>query len=160
MSAAMETNPTRNPDYELWGLLNQASHAMESARGDELRPFGLSMMHAGVLYIVKVSKDPVTPAHISRVLFREPHTVSALLNRMEKQGLLRKTKDLEKKNAIRVTLTERGEEAYRQSREMKSLRRVLSNLSPKERDSLRAPLETLRDKAIEEHRRGPRWSFL
>ncbi len=120
----METNPTRDRDYQLWGLLNQASHAMERAREDELRPFGLSMMHAGVLYIVKVSKDPVTPAHISRVLFREPHTaVAALLNRMEKQGLLRKTKDLERKNLIRVTLTERGEEAYRQSREMKSLRR-------------------------------------
>ena len=156
----METNPTRDPDYELWGLLNQASHAMERARGDELRPFGLSMMHAGVLYIVKVSKDPVTPAHISRVLFREPHTVAALLNRMEKQGLLRRTKDLKRKNAIRVTLTERGEEAYRQSSERKPIRRVMSHLSPKECDSLKAPLETIRDKAIEEHRRGPRWSFL
>ncbi len=156
----MEANPNRDRDYELWGLLNQASHAMERAREDELRPLGLSMMHAAVLYVVKVSKNPVTPAHLSRVLFREPHSVSALLNRMEKQGLLRKTKDLERKNAIRVTLTERGEEACRQSREMKSLRRVLSTISPKERESLRAPLETLRDKAIEEHRRGPRWSFL
>ena len=156
----METNPTRDLDYELWGLLNQASHAMERAREDELRPLGLSMMHAAVLYIVKVAKDPVTPAQISRWLFREPHSVSALLQRMEKQGLLKRAKDLERKNVIRVTLTERGEEAYRQSREMKPIRRVMSHLSPKERDSLKIPLETIRDKALEEHQRGPRWSFL
>ena len=156
----METNAARDQDYELWGILNQAAHAMERAREDELRPMGISMMHAAVLGIVKATKGPVTPAHISRWLFREPHTVSGLLQRMEKQGLLKRAKDLERKNVIRVTLTEKGEEVYRRSREMKPLRRIMSHLSPKERDSLRASLKTLRDKALEEHRRGPRWSFL
>ncbi len=155
----METNPTRDRDYELWGLLNQASHAMERAREDELRPIGLSMMHAAVLYIVKAGKGPVTPAQISRWLFREPHTVSGLLQRMEKQGLLKRAKDLERKNVIRVTLTEQGEEAYRRATEMKPIHRVMSHLSPEERDSLRAHLETLRDKALEQHQRSPRWSF-
>jgi DNA-binding MarR family transcriptional regulator len=121
---------------------------------------GLSMMHAAVLYIVKASKEPVTPAQISRWLFREPHSVSGLLQRMEKQGLLKRAKDLERKNVIRVTLTEQGEEACRRSREMKPIHRIMSHLSPEESDSLRASLTTLRDKALEEHRRGPRWSFI
>ncbi len=155
----MEANPTRDRDYELWGLLNQASHAMERAREDELRPLGLSMMHAAVLYIVKVAKDPVTPTQISRWLFREPHSVSGLLSRMERQGLVKTAKDLERKNAIRVTLTEQGEEACRRSREMEPIHRIMSHLSPEERDSLRAHLETLRDKALEQHQRSPRWSF-
>jgi DNA-binding MarR family transcriptional regulator len=156
----METNAARDRDYELWGLLNQASHAMERAREDELRPLGLSMMHAAVLYIVKVATDPVTPAQISRWLFREPHSVSGLLQRMEKQGLVKRAKDLERKNVIRVTLTEQGEEAYRRSTEMKPIHRIMSHLSPEENDSLRASLKTLRDKALQEHRRGPRWSFI
>ncbi len=156
----METNVARNQDYELWGLVHQAAHAMERAREDELRPIGISMMHAAVLYIVKAGKEPVTPAQISRWLFREPHSVSGLLQRMEKQGLVKRAKDLERKNVIRVTLTEKGEEVYQRSREMKPIRRILSHLSPEERDSLSASLQTLRDKALEEHRRGPRWAFL
>ncbi len=156
----METNPARDQDYELWGLLDQAAHAMERAREDELRPIGLSMMHAAVLYIVKAGKGPVTPAQISRWLFREPHSVSGLLQRMEKQGLVKRAKDLERKNVVRVTLTEQGEEAYRRATEMKPILRVMSLLSPEERDSLRAYLKTVRDKALEEHRPRSRWSFV
>lgn len=39
--------------------------------------------------------------------------MSGLLDRMEKQGLVRKVNDLERKNPIRVAVTEKGEEAYR-----------------------------------------------
>jgi len=54
-------------------------------------------MQAAVLFVVRNMKTAATPAEISRRLFREPHTVSELIKRMEKQGLVRKKKDLEKK---------------------------------------------------------------
>jgi DNA-binding MarR family transcriptional regulator len=146
----MKTSVTTDRDYELWVLLHQASDAVGRARDDELRPAGISMIQAGVLFIVKTAKAPVTPAEISRWLFREPHTVSGLLNRMQKQGLITKTKDLERKNLIRVTLTEKGEKAYKKSRQMKVVPKILSRLSQNERDNLRAYLEKLRSKAFKE----------
>ncbi|MCK4965286.1 MAG: hypothetical protein KAS54_09385 [Dehalococcoidia bacterium] len=72
---------------------------------------------------------------------------------MEKQGLLRKTKDLERKNIVRITLTDKGEEALRQAMETETIVKVISFLSDKEQDCLRAHLETLRHGALEEYTR-------
>ena len=132
----METNVSTDRDCELWMLLQQACDSTRRARGNELREFGISMMQAAVLFIVKSIEGPATPAEISRWLFREPHTVSGLLERMEKQGLVRRVKDLERKNMIRVEITEKGEEAYQGSRELKVIRTILSSISPEERDIL------------------------
>ena len=121
----MEIHTATNQVYEIWGLLDQACDAIGRARDNELRQIGISRMQAWVLFIVKAINGkaingPATPAQISRWLFREPNTVSALLDRMEKQGLVKKIKDLEKKNLIRVVITEKGEEAYQQSKEAKA----------------------------------------
>ena len=159
MAQTTETNVVRDPDRELWGVLHQAAHAIERARDDELREINISMMQAAVLYILKTVKEPITPAMLSRWLFREPHTVSAILDRMEKQGLLKRVKDMPRKNVVRVVLTEKGEEVYQRSKDWKVVPNILSCLSAEERDALRACLERLRDKAIEEHRGTPRWSF-
>ena len=146
----METNVATDRDYELWVLLEQACDAMIRARENEVRKFGISMMQAAVLFIVKTIEGPATPAEISRWLFREPHTVSGILERMEKQGLVRRVKDLERKNMIRVVITEKGEEAYQRSRDLKVIRTILSSLYAEQRDRLRPYVETLRNEALRE----------
>lgn len=146
----METNVATDRDYQLWVLLEQACDATRKARDNELKEFGISRMQAAILFIVKAVKGPATPAEISRWLFREPHTVSGILERMEKQGLVRQVKDLERKNMIRVVITEKGDEAYQRSRELRVIRTILSSLSPEQMDTLRPYLETLRNKALGE----------
>jgi len=145
----MKTNIPADPEYELWVLLHQACDAMGRARDDELREIGISKIQAAVLFIIKAIDGPATPAEISRWVFREPHTVFGLLKRMEKQGLVRRVKDLERRNMIRVTITEKGEEACRRSRDMKVIRTILSSLSPEQRDNLKPYLEILRKRALE-----------
>ena len=108
-------------DYDLWMLFNQASYAAIRSRERELGKHGVARMHAAVLYILKAATVPVTPAEISRWLFREPHTMSTLVDRMAKKGLVRKTKNPEKKNLVIVEITEKGEEAFRRVMEMHSI---------------------------------------
>lgn len=146
----MEADLPTTQDYELWVLLHQTVDAMVKARDKELEPLGLTRMQNAVLYIVKTIDGPATPAEISRWLFREAQTVSGLLDRMESQGLVRRVKDLERKNQVRVALTEKGEEVFRRTRDLNVIRRILASLSQKDLDDLRAPLETLRNKALEE----------
>jgi len=149
----MKSNVALAGDCELWMLLHQTCDAIIKARENALRKqIGISRMQAAALFIVKSVNGPVTPAEISRWLFREPHTVSGLLNRMEKDGLVKKVKDLERKNLIRVAITEKGEEAYQQSGEVTVVPKILSCLSRKKKDNLRAYLETLRKRALEELR--------
>jgi MarR family transcriptional regulator for hemolysin len=141
---------------ELWALLSQASNALGRVADSELSQVGISMMQAAVLVFVKKSKEPVIPAHISRWLFREPHTISQLLMRMEKQGLIKRTKDLDRKNQVRITLTEMGEKAYKHQTEMKAVGKILSTLTPEECNKLGATLKKLRDEAIKELDTRPR----
>jgi len=137
--------------YELWTAFNQAYEALVRARENELRTIGLhSKVQAHVLFVLKAAGVPATPAEISRQLGREPHTVSGLLKRMEKQGLVEKARDPKRKNMRRVAITEIGEEAYQGAKELKNIRKILSHLSPGERSALIAYLHTVRDRALEE----------
>jgi DNA-binding MarR family transcriptional regulator len=132
---------------------------MGRAREHELKQAGITTTQSAILHLLKVLNGPVTPPMLSVWLFREPHTITMILGRMEKQGLIRKTKDLPIKNVVRVTLTEKGEEAYTQSSKTRAIRNILSCLSPEERDTLREYMERLRGKAIEEYQEGPQWRF-
>ena len=146
----MERNVLRDRDYEIWVLLNQVRDVMFSAREKESQQFGISAMQAGVLFVVRSIGDKATPAEISRWLFRKPHSVSCILSRMEKEGLIRKSKDLERKNLVRIALTDRGEEAYRKSLARESIHRIFSKLTQEECQNLASLLKALRNSALRE----------
>jgi len=146
----VKTNSVTDQDFELWVLFHQASDAAVKASDIELGKFGLSWIQAGVLVMLKSSPEPPSPTEISRWLLREPHTLSALLNRMEKHGLIRRTRDSLRKNVIRVLLTEKGEDAYGRIMQMDSVHEILSCLSLKEKGSLMAYSKKLRTKALEQ----------
>ena len=134
----------------LWLLLRRASYASLKARAKELRQYGITSANGGVLFVVQKLGQEATPAEISRQIFREPHSVSGLLKRMDKDGLIRRVKDLSKKNMIRVELTEKGHEAYRQISKRETVHRIISALSEEERQQLKVCLTKIREKALEE----------
>jgi DNA-binding MarR family transcriptional regulator len=147
--AKVETDADQ--DFELWSLLHQARDTIARARENELRQADISMIKAAVLFFVKSLDGPVTPAEISRVLFREPHTISGLLDRMEAQGLVRRVRDLQRRNLVRIEVTEKGEEFYRRSREKRRIiGKIMSCLTQEERDQLRRSLMKLRNRALKE----------
>ena len=80
--------------------------------------------------------------------------MSDLLNRMEKQGLVRRKRDAKRKNVSRITLTDKGEQAFKRQREVGAVARILSELTPQESETALAALEKLRKKAIEELKSG------
>jgi DNA-binding MarR family transcriptional regulator len=111
----MENSLSVDKDYALWVLLLQMRDAALKLREKELSQYGISPEQAGVLFIIHTIGNTATPVEISRWLLRKHHTVLGILGRMEKAGLVRKTKDPERKNLVRVTLTEKGRQAYYQS---------------------------------------------
>jgi len=141
---------TGDTTYNLWLLLRRATHAALRARERELRQYGISSANSGVLFLVQELGRKATPAEISRQLFREPHSVSGLLSRMEKDGLVRRVKDLRKKNMVRVVLTEKGRKVYEQAKKRGSVHSILSVLSEEERRQLTLCLTKIREKALKE----------
>lgn len=149
-----EARVTIAEEYEIWALLIQLKDSMIKARENEVRPFGTSSTQVGLMYVVKRLKKagvPPTPSEISRSLFRQPATIYALLDRMEKQGLVELQRNSQGKRQVLVALTDKGEEVYRRQRqERKVIPRILGCLSQQERQQLTALLARLRKKTLEE----------
>ena len=155
----MQNLVSNDPDYRLWTLLNRVRDAIYKAREYELGPLGISPVQAAVLFVVQALGRPATPAEISRLLLRETNSVSGLLNRMEKEGLLRKTEDPERKNLVRITVTEKGQKAYYASSKRESIHGIFSSLSEEQWEQQTACLDELLARALDELRARRRLPF-
>ena len=139
-----------DPYFRLWWLLTTVREGIWRARRRELQPAGIYVRESSLLFCLSVLGKSATPSQISSLTFRPPHSVSMLLTRMEKKGLIRKVKDLHKKNLIRVEVTEKGQKAYEYAAKRKTIHRIMSRLSEDKRQQLYSCLQDLRDAVFEE----------
>lgn len=143
-------------DYTLLTSLLQVGDIFVKIRERELLQQNLSATSAQILFLVDAMGKEVTPAKISRMLLREPHSVSGILMRMEKQGLIKRAKNMERKNLIRVTLTSKGENALRQAMKKEGVKHVLSKLTEEQRKQLKQSLAILKEAGMKELNLSPK----
>lgn len=136
--------------FNIWILLSHIRRAMFKKWERELLRYDITPEQAETLFCTQVCGSDITPSKISRCIIREPHTIAGLLERMEKKKLIEKTKDLPRKNVIRISLTEKGRQTYELSSRRESIHKVMSCLSKRELRQLRKILEKLRDRALDE----------
>jgi DNA-binding MarR family transcriptional regulator len=137
-------------DHDLWMLLTRTRYAIYRSREKELIRYGVSPEQAGVLFIIQALQDRATPSEIARSIMRQPHTVSALIERMAEKGFVKKDHDLDKKNLVRVSLTEKGKKVYEYSTKRGPIHKIMEVLSDEEKAQLRDLLGKLHSKARKE----------
>lgn len=152
----MKDSPSVDLNY-LWMMLHQARDAIFKLREREVKKFGISIPKAEILFTIEAIGYPATPTEISRHLLREFHSISSILSRMEKQGLVKKVNDLNRKNLVRVSMTDKGRQVYHEAARRETILKILSCLSETEGQQLESSLKKLRDEAlknlgIEEHK--------
>jgi len=131
-------------DLGLWMLLFRTRDLLFKTRVRELRQVvGVTEAEAGVLSCISLLGGSATPTEISRYIVREPHSVSALLSRMEKNGLIMKVNDLSRKNLIRALMTDKGKRQYTYIEKRDSIHKIMALLSDRERCQLRLSMEKL-----------------
>jgi DNA-binding MarR family transcriptional regulator len=146
----MNKKRSRDPFFETWIILAQTRRAMFRARSQKLLKFGISPRQAAMMFMILTLGEKATPSELARCLFREPHSISELVERMEKAGLVRKVSDLARKNLVRVELTDKGRDIYERSVSEEPVHRILASLSDEEHEQLRALLGKLWDGAVKE----------
>ena len=139
-------------NQKAWLRLETFTAVMERARNLELARIGLNIPQASVLYCLKVSKEPMTPMKLARMMHKQPHTVSALVHRMETQGLVSTRKDMKRKNWLRVSLTKKGDEAVKRWANATEVTEVMSCLSKRESEALYTISQKLHKKSLEKLR--------
>ena len=142
---------TLETNWFLWILLSHTRDTLLRVLMKNLRSFNVHPMETAVLVIAhEAGPPPPTPADISRWMFRESQTISALLVRMERRGLIKKIKDEKRKNGIRVVPTSRGTEIYKKIVGREGITDVLSILTDEGYQQLIKNLQMLRQEGLKQ----------
>jgi len=142
-------NESMVENYRVFQLLRYTADAIHRAREYELKKYNLTPEQAGALVCILSLGNNATQAELSRWLFRLPNSITILINRMEKMGLVKKTPDKKRKNIIRLSLTRKGREAYLQSIKFEAFYPIIDVLTDEKRRQLQSLLETIRQKVFE-----------
>jgi MarR family 2-MHQ and catechol resistance regulon transcriptional repressor len=107
--------------------------------------YGLTSEQFGVLASIK-SRGPLRPVDLGSMLERSPNSMSMLVDRMVKAGLVRRTRDRKDRRAVFVSMTDKGKQAVEPALPAgwEFIHKVLSPLSNDERRTLADMLETVK----------------
>ena len=136
--------------HDTWTLLAHTYRLIGKLWNKELKEYGISREQGLVLLTVEALGNNATPYKISRFQVQEHNTVSDIINRMAKKGLIRKVPASRGRSRVKVELTERGRKAYYHMLEINTLMKILGDLSADKLVQLKSCLEILRDKALSE----------
>ncbi|GAF71256.1 unnamed protein product [marine sediment metagenome] len=136
-------------NYKLWVLLHQVKDIIFRAREKELRLYGITPMEAATLFVLfKMLGGKSSANKISEVILRKPHTVAGYISRMERDGLVTKSKDKNQEGIKIIQTTQKGKQVYTQSTKRESINKILSCLSEEEHQQLWSILEKLRESGL------------
>jgi MarR family transcriptional regulator, organic hydroperoxide resistance regulator len=145
----MDEFPPVDKHYRLWLLLSQTKSALFKAREKKIGHY-IHHNQAATLVFIEAHKGQATPSMISQLLSLEVQSVSELINRMAKKGLVTRSRDPQKKNVIRLALTEKGQEMADEVRQLDFVRDTISRLSDVQQEQLHACLTVLLEGALKE----------
>lgn len=139
--------------FNAWAMLRRTADIIARARHKELTRYGITIRQASALHLIQMLGEQATPAEIARAELRQPHTVSAILQTMESQGLIQRQKDLARRNQVRAELTDKGRQAYEDSKKRESIRSIMTCLDDDDLASLQRVLGKISETAKQELKR-------
>jgi DNA-binding MarR family transcriptional regulator len=132
--------------FRLWKLLDHTKFMVGRLREMELARYGLTPEQVHVLDIIFQSGGTTTINEIVELTMRQHHSISTLINRMTRQGLVNKIRTADDKRIFKVVITEKGLSLIKKvSRD--SIINTFTSLSEEEKIELDAHLHKLLIKA-------------
>jgi DNA-binding MarR family transcriptional regulator len=140
------------PSMTTWAVLRQTWTAVNKAAEVKLAKVGLTPEKAAVLWACLQYPAELTPAEIARLMFRENQTIAGLLNRMEKEGLVKRIPKRKGHPFTEVKITDKGKKLASPGIEVykKLITGLVADLSVKEQEQLQKLLRALRGKMLDE----------
>jgi MarR family transcriptional regulator, organic hydroperoxide resistance regulator len=139
-----------NPKLKAWHLSHQALNSLVKCEEELFVASGLYPQQFAVLMAVKDSPDPVTQKDVANWLDRNTNSISQILDRMVKDELIERIKDLQDGRAVRLIISPKGEKIYQQGCQLASglISEILSDLSDNEIQTFIGILEKIQDKTF------------
>ena len=124
-----------NPFMMAWLLLHQTYNLVLKCEDQVFAKHGLTTEQHAVLLAIKYIDDPVTPTDVARWLDRNTNSISLIVERMVKAGLVRRIRDLRDRRSVRLVITSNGKEILDRATVAgwELVQEILSRLSEEER---------------------------
>ncbi len=133
-----------DPEINLYILLDQTDGIVTNAVDLELKHLRMTQPQVRVLTMLSRQDRPVTLDELANWTLKEFNSVSTLVNRMEKKGLVSKIKKEGDLKAY-VVLTEKGSELYHKQVTERSIHLIFEKLTVEEKNQLDLILKKVRD---------------
>ncbi len=134
-------------DTDLWCLIIRTWYAISRLRELELAQFGLSIEQSSILKIMTIRGGSTNAKELEYLTMRQQHSISTLINRMIKSGLVDKKKESNERRH-RIIITPAGEAINKQVT-YASIELVFSSLDESEQDLFTHYVNTIYSKARE-----------
>jgi DNA-binding MarR family transcriptional regulator len=106
-----------NEQYRLWVHLRQTYDLLSSYEAEKFLRSHITYEQYLVLWIIHYftyvkNDEPFIITNLATILGRDTATVSQLVDRMEKKGLIKKIKNLSDRRAVRLIITDKGKNTF------------------------------------------------
>ena len=130
----------------LWFLMHRDVGLFRVCEDQAYSKKGLTMEQFTVLAAVKQIGPPAGVIEIAKWIGRSPNSISMIVDRMVKAGLVRRTRDKIDRRMVNVTPTSKADDLFRLAvpEGWEFIQRIMSSLSEADRHTLARLLETLR----------------
>lgn len=133
-----------DPDINLLIMFDQAGSVLTTAVELELKKLRMTQPQARILHMLSRENKPVTMDKLADWTFKGYNSVSTLINRMEKRGLVKKIK---KNGDLKTYIvpTEEGDITYHKKVTERSIHLIFDKLTDTEKKQLYNLLKKVRD---------------
>jgi DNA-binding MarR family transcriptional regulator len=140
----IRTSKKNDREINLYILLDQTDSIVINAVELELKHLRITQPQVRILTVLSRENRPVTLEDLASWTLKEFNSVSTLINRMEKKGLVKKTK---KSGDLKtyVILAEKGSKLYHNDVTERSIHLIFEKLSEEEKKQLKDLLKKVRN---------------
>ncbi len=140
-----------NLDKGAWILLRQTYSLVSKCEDRVFSEHELTTEQHAVLMAIKHISEPVRVTDVALWLDRSVNSVSMIVDRMVKAGLVRRVRDRKDRRSVRLLITSKAEKAFvpATAAGWGLIQEILSPLSNEDKRTLIRLLETLRDKTYD-----------
>jgi DNA-binding MarR family transcriptional regulator len=128
-------------DYSIWGKITEVYDLICKARSVELRKLSLTAEKSKILRVLMVEDGTSTINEISEMTLKRHNTISLIIKRMEKDGLVKREK-IDSSNRYKITITKKGIKLF-ETMPLNSIDLIFSTLSSDEKETLLSLLDKL-----------------
>jgi len=136
----MDLSYIKEQSFRIYLLLAFTRDSAKKVRSQELAGIDIYPEQASILMAIKHLGAQATPTEIGKLIPRDSQTISGILSRMEKRGLVKRVKKTKTTKATSIVLTEEGSEAAEKAACHGSILKLFQALTQEELDVLERSL--------------------